>query len=212
MLKIDVFTFNPFQENTYVLSDETKQSAIIDPGCYENHEKLELTRFLEKNELTPTTILLTHSHIDHVLGIAYLVNKYNLPLEMNEIDLQGLRSVPIYGQTWGINAEPAPEPTMLLNEGDTVSFGNITLDVIFTPGHSPGSICFFHKETKTLIAGDVLFQESIGRTDLPGGNYDTLIKSIKEKLFVLADDVTVYPGHGPSTTIGEEKRENPFLR
>jgi hydroxyacylglutathione hydrolase len=212
MFKIDIFTFNPFQENTYVLSDETKQCVIIDPGCYENHEKLELSRFLEKNELTPTTILLTHSHIDHVLGVAYLVNKYNLSLEMNEIDLPGLRSVPVYGQTWGINAEVSPEPTMLLNEGDTVTFGNITLGVIFTPGHSPGSICFYHKESKTLIGGDVLFQESIGRTDLPGGDHNTLIKSIKEKLFPLGDDIKVYPGHGPATTIGYEKMNNPFLR
>jgi glyoxylase-like metal-dependent hydrolase (beta-lactamase superfamily II) len=212
MLKIDIFTFNPFRENTYVLSDDTKQCVIIDPGCYENHEKLELSRFLEKNELIPTTILLTHSHIDHVLGIAYLVNKYNLSLEMNEIDLPGLRSVPVYAQNWGINAEVAPEPTMLLNEGDTIGFGNTTLDVIFTPGHSPGSLCFYHKESKTLISGDVLFQESIGRTDLPGGDHNALLGNIKEKLFPLGDDVKVYPGHGPATTIGYEKINNPFLR
>lgn len=211
MLKIDSFTFNPFQENTYVLSDDSGECIIIDPGCYDAEEKEELAIFIDSKGLKPVKILLTHAHIDHVLGINFLAGKYGLPIVMNSIETELLKSASIYGQMWGIQVEPAPDPQEFLKDGDTFTFGKTELEVLFTPGHSPGSLSFYHRPTKQLIAGDVLFYGSIGRTDLPGGNFETLEKSIRTKLYTLEDDVIVYSGHGQSTTIGHEKRTNPFV-
>ena len=211
MLKIDSFTFNPFQENTYVLSDESGECIIIDPGCYDAEEKVELANFIDSKGLKPVKILLTHAHIDHVLGINFLAGKYGLPIVMNSIETELLKSASIYGQMWGIQVEPAPDPQEFLKDGDTFTFGKTELEVLFTPGHSPGSLSYYHRPTKQLIAGDVLFYGSIGRTDLPGGNFETLEKSIRTKLYTLEDDVIVYSGHGQSTTIGHEKRTNPFV-
>ena len=154
----------------------------------------------------------THGHIDHILGNNFVAGKYNLRLEMNALDVDLLQAAPVYGEMWGIHAEPSPDPEVFLTEGDEVSFGNSTLNVIETPGHSKGSISFYSSDNNFVIAGDVLFYGSIGRTDLPGGDFDTLIRSIKEKLFPLGDDCKVYSGHGPETTIGFEKRNNPFLQ
>ena len=211
MIAVNVFTFNPFQENTYILSDETKECIIIDPGCYDSFEKDELASFIENQKLKPVRLINTHCHIDHVLGNKFVSDKYKLQVELNMLEIPFLRAVTDYAPQYGIFCEPAPEPFALLNEGDIIKFGNSKLNVLFTPGHSPGEICLYSETDKFVIAGDVLFQMSIGRTDLPGGNYDTLIKSIREKLFTLPDEVTVYPGHGPSTTIGFEKKNNPFL-
>jgi len=211
MLSIQSFTFNPFQENTYILFDESKDCVIIDPGCYTAQERTELISFIENNGLNPLKLLNTHCHIDHVLGNSFISDKYKLELEINQLDLPTLIATTVYGPTMGIFMDKSPEPTAFLEEGDVVKFGNTALDVLFTPGHSPGSICFYDKETQTVIAGDVLFQGSIGRTDLPGGNFDTLINSIRQKLFTLDDRVKVYPGHGPPTGIGFEKKHNPFL-
>ena len=211
MLKIDSFTFNPFQENTYVLSDESGECIIIDPGCYDAEEKEELAIFIDSKGLKPVKLILSHAHIDHVLGINFLAGKYGLPIVMNSIETELLKSASIYGQMWGIQVEPAPDPQEFLKDGDTFTFGKTELEVLFTPGHSPGSLSFYHRPTKQLIAGDVLFYGSIGRTDLPGGNFETLEKSIRTKLYTLEDDVIVYSGHGQSTTIGHEKRTNPFV-
>lgn len=211
MIQIHSFTFNPFQENTYVLSDETKECVIIDPGCYTEEEKLELSGFISAKGLKPVKLLLTHAHIDHVLGNNYLCGKYNLKIEMNAIEKELLKSAELYGEMWGIKVEPSPVPEVFLNEGDEIRFGKSTLQIIFTPGHSPGSICFYNIEGKIIISGDVLFHGSIGRTDLPGGDYDTLISSINEKVFPLGDEYKVYPGHGPATTIAHEKKFNPFV-
>jgi len=211
MIQIDFFTFNPFQENTYILSDETKECLVIDPGCYDSFEKDELERFITDQNLKPVKLLNTHCHIDHVLGNKFVADKYKLPLELNSKEVPLLKAVKEYAPQYGIYCEPSPEAAVFLNEGDRVRFGNSELKVLFTPGHSPGSICFFNEKEKFIISGDVLFQMSIGRTDLPGGDYDTLIKSIREKLFVLDDDIKVYPGHGPMTNIGFEKKNNPFL-
>ena len=211
MLKINSFTFNPFQEDTYLLSDDFKNCVIVDPGCYTPEEKAELSNFIDSNGLKPIKILLTHAHIDHVLGINFLVGKYNIPIVMNAIEIDLLKSAGVYGQMWGVQVEPSPEPTEFLADGDTFSFSTIDLEVLFTPGHSPGSLSFFHRTSKQLIAGDVLFNGSIGRTDLPGGNFEILEKSIRTKLYTLEDDVIVYSGHGPNTTIGKEKKSNPFV-
>lgn len=211
MLEVKCFPFNPFQENTYVLYDETRECVIIDPGCYSPEEKQELATFISENKLTPMKLLLTHAHIDHILGNNFVTGKYGLKIEMNEHDVKLLQAAPSYGTMWGINCEPSPDPEVMLKEGDTISFGNTELEIYFTPGHSAGSICFYNRKKNVVIAGDVLFYESIGRTDLPGGNHPTLIKSIKEKLFPLGEACTVYPGHGPETTIGHEMKNNPFL-
>ena len=210
-MTVDYFTFNPFQENTYILSDETRQCIIIDSGCYDSNEKDELSSFIENQKLKPVKLLNTHCHIDHVLGNKFVADKYKLQLELNFLEIPLIRAVADYAPQYGIFCEPSPEPFALLNENDIVKFGNSELKVLFTPGHSPGSICFYAEKDKIIISGDVLFQMSIGRTDLPGGDYDTLIKSIREKLFTLPGDVKVYPGHGPVTTIGYEKSNNPFL-
>ena len=213
MIKIQSFTFNGFQENTYVLFDESKKCIIIDPGCYEQNEKLELVRFIVDNELEPVKLINTHCHIDHVLGNRFVAEKWSLDLEMHELDLPTLRSVKDYCQLYGFhNYEESPEPSTFLKEGDKIHFGNSSLDVLFAPGHAPGHIVLYSKEQHFVIGGDVLFQMSIGRTDLPGGDYDTLISSIKDKLLPLDEQTKVYCGHGPSTTIGFEKANNPFLK
>jgi hydroxyacylglutathione hydrolase len=212
MITIHSFTFNPFQENTYIVSDETSDCIIIDPGCYTKNEKQILVDFISDKKYRPVKILLTHSHIDHILGNNFLAGKYGIPIEMSEIEIPLLMAASEYGKMWGIDAEPSPEPTLFITEGKNIVFGNTLLKAIFTPGHSQGSFSFLHAESNSLFSGDVLFMQSIGRTDLPGGNYDVLMKSIKEKLLILDDEIKVYPGHGPSTTIGNERRTNPFLQ
>jgi hydroxyacylglutathione hydrolase len=210
-MKFQAFTFNPFEENTYVLYDDTAECIIVDPGCYTGNEKSELSEFIIVNKLKPVKILLTHSHIDHILGINYLYGKFNLPIQMSFIETSMLHAAREYGHMWGIDVEPSPDPEFNVTENTEISFGNTKLQSIFTPGHSPGSYSYLHRESKNLFSGDVLFMQSIGRTDLPGGDYAVLIKSIKEKLMILDDDIIVHPGHGPSTTIGNERKENPFL-
>lgn len=211
MITIESFTFGPFQENTYVLFDETSECIIIDPGCYDEAERQKLAKFIEDKKLKPVKLINTHCHLDHVFGNRYVADKYNLKLEINEHDKKVLDSFLMSASLYGLNAEPSPQPSVYLNEGDIIKFGNSELEIVFTPGHSPGSITFYNRPQKFMIAGDVLFYGSIGRTDLPGGNYQTLINSIKNKLFPLGDDYTVYNGHGSSTTIGFEKKNNPFL-
>ena len=212
VIQITSFTFGPFQENTYILHDETQECAILDPGCYTPEEKNKLADSIKHQGLKPVKILLTHAHLDHILGNNFVCGKYNLKPEMHKEDLLMLQSAKMVGDMYGISAEPSPEPDVFLDEKDTVRFGSSELRILFTPGHSRGSICFYNTEQTFVIAGDVLFYESIGRTDLPGGDYATLITSIRENLFILPDDFKVHPGHGPSTTIGHEKKYNPFLQ
>ena len=213
MITVQAFTFNPFQENTYVLFDETKECVIIDPGCYEKTEQETLKNFIEENNLTPVKLINTHCHIDHVLGNKFVADTWGLDLEMHELDLPLLHSVKDYCTAYGFtNYKQSPEPKILLKEGEHITFGNSSLDILFTPGHAPGHITLHSTEQNFVIAGDVLFQTSIGRTDLPGGDYDTLIESIKTVLLPLVDDTQVFCGHGPSTTIGFERANNPFLK
>lgn len=211
MLSLKSFVFNPFQENTFVMSNENKECIIFDPGCYSSAEQNELSKYIEGEELKPILLVNTHCHIDHVLGNKFVTEKYEVPLWIHKEGLPLLQAAPVYGQTYGVQMLPSPHPEKFLDESDTVSLGKEKLQIIFVPGHSPGSICFYSKENKFLIGGDVLFYESIGRTDLPGGNHSQLLTHIKEKLFALDDDTVVYCGHGPETTIGHEKKHNPFL-
>ena len=210
-MQVAQFTFNEFSENTYVLFDETKQCVIVDPGCYKASEQEELTRFIKDNELTPTMLINTHCHIDHILGNAFVANKYNIPLYMHKQEIETYEGTSRWAQLFGMVIEEIPNNRIYLNEGDEVAFGNTKLQVLFTPGHSVASLSFYEANTQQLISGDVLFYQSIGRTDLPGGNFDTLIQSIKTKLFTLPNETVVYSGHGPKTTIGTEKSTNPFL-
>ena len=211
MMQIARFTFNPFQENTYVLYDETLECVIIDPGCYEPEEKEELFNFIQTQTLKPVHLLNTHCHIDHVLVNKFVGEAFKLQPEIHELEEKLLDACLQYGQVYGIFMEASPAPITNLKEGVAIKFGNCTLEMIHAPGHSPGSICFWHKESDTLIGGDVLFSQSIGRTDLPGGDTETLLRSIREKLFILPRKTIVYPGHGPETSIEFEKANNPFL-
>jgi glyoxylase-like metal-dependent hydrolase (beta-lactamase superfamily II) len=210
MFSIQTFGFNPFQENTYVLFDETNEAVIIDAGCYEREEEKELSDFIAHKNLIVKALLNTHSHIDHILGSYYVKDKYKVPMFIHRLDETTLRMGKMSAQMYGLARYTDVTPDDFLNEDEPVNFGNQTFDVLFLPGHAPGHVGFYHPEQKVLIGGDVLFNRSIGRTDLPGGDYDTLIESIHKKIFTLPDDVVVYPGHGPTTTVGEEKVENPF--
>lgn len=211
-MTVSGFTFNAFSENTYLLHDTTKQCIVVDPGCYEKAEQQALKAFIEAEGLQVVLLLNTHCHIDHVLGNQFIINTYHVPFLIHEADLPILRAVPTYAANYGFPLYNPAEPTGFLTPGEPVTFGETTLEVRFAPGHAPGHVVFYHEPTETVIGGDVLFQGSIGRTDLPGGNYDTLMESIRTQLLTLPDAVTVYAGHGPATTIGAERRSNPFLR
>lgn len=210
MFRVQVFVFNPFQENTYVLYDETKEAVIVDPGCYEKDEKHELVEFIRAGHLNITMLLNTHCHIDHVLGNAFVKEKFKTKLYIHRGDEPVLKAVSAYAPNYGFQQYQESTPDAYLTEGDEIILGNQKLKVLFVPGHAPGHVAFYNEKEKVVIGGDVLFQNSIGRTDLPGGDFDTLIKSIHQKLFTLPDNVTVFPGHGPKTTIGVEKITNPF--
>lgn len=211
MLSVVRFTFNPFQENTYVIHDG-KEAIVVDPGCWNSSEERELERFLTTNGLTPVRLVLTHAHIDHILGCAWMHKRYGLSPELHEADLRILKGGERTASMYGIPYDPAPEPKGFIREGDVIRIGAEELKVLFVPGHAPGHIALYHAPGKFVVSGDVLFQNSVGRVDLPGGDMDTLLRSIREQLFPLGDDVTVHSGHGPETTIGREKRSNPFLK
>jgi glyoxylase-like metal-dependent hydrolase (beta-lactamase superfamily II) len=211
MLHIVRFTFNPFQENTYVLH-EGQEAIVVDPGCWNPSEQRELEDYLTQNALRPVRLVLTHAHIDHILGCAWMRDRYGLLPELHRADLPVLAAGERSATMYGLPYDPAPEPKAFITEGSTILLGKEELQVLFVPGHAPGHIAFFHPAGRFVVSGDVLFQNSIGRTDLPGGNMDTLLRSIREQLFPLGDDVTVYSGHGPETTIGRERKHNPFLR
>lgn len=210
MLYVQGFTFNDIQENTYVLFDEEGEAAIVDPGCYDKEEEEALTEFIQSKSLKVKMVLNTHGHIDHVLGNYFATQKFNVPLVIGEHDEATLRSSKIAAGIYGFERYTEVLPQQYLKEGDKVRIGSEELITLFTPGHAPGHIAFYHAPSKALLGGDVLFYRSIGRADLPGGNADVLINTIHQKFFTLPDDVTVYSGHGPTTTIGEEKLLNPF--
>ena len=212
-MKIKSFTFNPFQENTFVVYDDTKECVIIDPGCYTDKERDELRRFITSEGLKPVKLINTHCHIDHVLGNKFVSELWDLELYMNKEDLSLLENAGNIGKMYGMeDYEGSPYPKHFLAQDDTLTFGESSFKILFTPGHAPGHICLYSKESNLVIAGDVLFQGSIGRTDLPGGDHSTLINSIITQLFPLPNETQVFCGHGPSTTIGYEKEHNPFLQ
>ncbi len=212
MLKVHKHTFNPFQENTYIITDETKECVIIDPGCSNDKERGQLVQTIQANGLKPVKLLNTHCHIDHFPGNKFVCDSYGLLPEFHQVELQVMYAALDYQALFGFSLEASPEPVHYLKEGDEVKFGNTTLQVLFTPGHSPGSLSFYNEAARIIISGDVLFQGGIGRYDLPGASGKVLYKTIMEKLMTLPDDVKVYSGHGPETFIGVEKRSNPYLQ
>ena len=211
MIQIKSFTCNPYQENSYLLFDETLECVIIDPGMYSGDEQNALLKFIADKKLKPVLLLNTHCHIDHVLGNKFIYETYGLLPQFHQGEEIMLNSVIAYAPQMGIRYEVSPPAEVFLPESGSIEFGNSKLQIIFAPGHSPGHLCFYSPEDNFIIGGDVLFYQSIGRTDLPGGNHAQLIKNIKEKLFVLPEDCKVYSGHGPATSIGFEKQHNPFL-
>jgi glyoxylase-like metal-dependent hydrolase (beta-lactamase superfamily II) len=212
MFQIKTFTFNPVQENTYILYNENNECIIIDPGCYFDSEKEELTAFIKNHKLEPQLLLNTHCHLDHVFGNKFIAEEFKLTLNTHLLEKEILEMAPASGLMFNLPFDNYQGEVIYLKEGDVISLGDDELKVIHAPGHSPGSICFYCAKQNFLIAGDVLFQNSIGRTDLPYGDHDALIKNIKEKLFKLPPAVTVYPGHGPETTIESEIKGNPYLQ
>ena len=211
MLKIKTFVFSPIQENTYLLYNEFKQCIIIDPGCYFPEEKDELKAFITQSALEPQMLLNTHCHLDHVFGNKDIAETYALTLQIHEKEKVMLDLAPASGLMYNMPFNNYTGDLLFLKDGEKIVLGGDELEIILAPGHSPGHICFYCAKQHFIISGDVLFNRSIGRTDLPGGDHKTLLNSIRTKLFVLPDETVVYSGHGPVTTIGEEKLYNPFL-
>ncbi len=211
MFTIKTFEFNDFGVNTYVLSSDNKECIIIDPGCYTQDEKRMLDNYISENDLKVVKLLITHCHIDHILGISHIEDVYHLGATIHHKGADILRASVGYGSVFGFEVDRVVKAADFIIEGDKICLGDNKLSVLYTPGHAEGSICLVCHKDKFVITGDVLFNGSIGRTDLPGGDYNVLMNSIKTKLFTLDDDYTVYPGHGPTTTIGYEKVNNPFI-
>ena len=211
MLYLKCFCFNPFQQNTYLIYDDKGEAFIIDPGNFTASENEELKNFIAQKGLKLTRLLLTHAHIDHILGNKFIFDTYGLFPEVHKADVFFIEKMQHSSEMYGIKADLSPMPEKYINEGDKITLGDYTFDCIYTPGHSPGSISFYNPQNKLLISGDVLFSGSIGRTDLPLSNHADIMISIKEKLFILPDVVKVYSGHGAPTSIGVEKEYNPFF-
>lgn len=209
--QVKTFTHNPFGTNSYVCHNDS-DAVIVDASCSNPEEESEITDYIRFNDLTVQHLLLTHAHIDHILGCKTLSDRFNLSWQAHLDTAIWLKEAQTQALIYGLQMPPVPEPSIWLNEQSTVTFGNARWRILYTPGHAPGSICFVDDESQFIIAGDVLFQQSIGRTDLPGGNMGTLMASIFQKLLTLPDEMTVYAGHGPPTTIGLERMQNPFLQ
>ncbi|RIV26828.1 MBL fold metallo-hydrolase [Fibrisoma montanum] len=210
---IQVFEFSPFSENTYVVADDTTgEAVVIDPGCYDQSEKETLSRFIDERKLTVKYLLLTHAHLDHVFGCAYVKRKYGVKLYLHEQDMVIYNDVPTRCTLYGLRGYEPTDVDAFIKAGDQFTFGNITLDVVFVPGHAPGHVAFINHAERYVIGGDTLFQGSVGRTDFPYSNHTDLMNSIRTQLYTLPDDYTVYPGHMEPTTIGREKQTNPFVR
>lgn len=211
MLNVKIFQFNPLQENTYLVFNEAKQCIIVDPGCYTEQERDQLAQFISSKQLKPVLLVNTHCHLDHVFGNKFIHDQYGLELHIHAGEQKVLEMAPTSGLMWNLPFDNYQGTLHFLSESTPIHLGEDKLEVLYTPGHSPASISFYSKEDDLLIAGDVLFRESVGRTDLPGGNPDILAHSIKTQFYTLPDETIVYPGHGIPTTIGHEKHHNPFI-
>jgi len=211
MTRIAAFTFNGFEENTYVLSDESGACVIIDPGCSTPSEEQELASYIREHHLRPERLINTHCHIDHILGNAFVTEQWNLKPEAHRNEIPVLESAEAIARAYGLPYRNSPPIAHFLEEGQSIRFGNTTFKLLFVPGHSPGHIALYQPDEKFILSGDVLFLGSIGRYDLPGSNFNELVHSIMNKLMKLPGEVKVYPGHGPSTRIDQEREKNPFI-
>lgn len=209
--KVSRLIFNSFGVNTYIVNDETGKCLIIDPGCESKKEEKILLDFITEHKFQPVGMINTHFHIDHIAGNTFICNTFNLKPQCHKNSKMFWETATEFGSVFGIKVQNVITPVNFIEEGDILRYGNSSLTVLYTPGHADGSVCLVNHDERYVIAGDVLFRDSIGRTDLPTGNFDTLYQSISTKLFTLPDDYIVYPGHGPETTIGYEKLNNPFL-
>ena len=212
MIQVQAFTFNPFGENTYLLFDETKECVVVDPGCHNYEERKTLKDFIEAQQLKVVHLLNTHAHIDHVLGNEFIKRTYKVKLHLHQKDLPLLNNAASRAEYYGFPNYEGSTVDVFIEEGDKITFGNSTLDILFVPGHAPGHVAFVNVEQNICISGDVLFKSSIGRTDFPLCSYEDLQKSIRTKLYTLPAEVVVYPGHGITTTIGFERKHNPFIK
>ena len=212
MLQVMSFTFNPFSENTYIVSNENKECIIFDPGMYSSQEEQILDTYIKTAGLKPIYLINTHCHIDHIFGNTYCSETYQLELQCHSLEKQILAMGKTSAALYGLHYRESIEPTIFLKENESIKLGEDSLKMFLTPGHSPGSLSFYSQKDGFVIAGDVLFSNSIGRSDLPLGNHETLIHSIKEHLLSLPDETVVFSGHGPETTIGYERAHNPFLQ
>ena len=211
MMKIFTLVFSPIKVNTYILADQSGDCAIIDCGCYNTNESEELAGFIKNKNLNPVLLLNTHCHLDHIFGNKFVLDKYNLKTFSSEYDEMNRKNSVQHAMLFGLNMDEPPEPAGFLTDNQVITFGTTDLVVLHVPGHAPGSLSFYSEKNNCVFTGDALFAGSIGRTDLPGGDYDTLIKSIISKLFVLPPSTVVYPGHGNKTTIESEMKSNPFF-
>lgn len=214
MISIKDFQFNMLPVNTYVVWDETKEAVVIDPGCYYPEEGEQLCTFIRSNGLKIKHLLNTHLHFDHIYGNPIIENEFGVLAEANEADMPWLTEIRQRLAAFGIHSKVTINPIQpenRLKDGDTIAFGNTVFYVLQIPGHSPGSVVFYSETDGVLFTGDVIFQGSIGRTDFPDGNHEDLISGIRNKLMTLPDSTVIYPGHGPSTSIGYERNNNPYI-
>ncbi len=211
MLKVEKFVVNSLQENSYVVSDDSGQCIFIDPGFYFPEEHDEIKNYVKVNNLKPVLIANTHCHFDHIMGVEFIRNEYGIPFIAHPDDAFWIVNAVEQGQMFGFDMAPVEAPDSFFQKNEKLEFGNTSFEIIPIPGHSPGHVVFYSKNENILIAGDVLFYRSIGRSDLPGGDHQKLITNIKDKLFKLPDETKVFCGHGPDTILGDEKKSNPFL-
>jgi glyoxylase-like metal-dependent hydrolase (beta-lactamase superfamily II) len=211
MLTIHSFCFNAFQENTYVIYNEKKNAMIVDPGCYLKNEQDELSGFISENKLKPTLLLNTHCHLDHVFGNNFVSEQYGLTAHFHKNEQAVIDRLPQGGERWGVPCEPYKGPVQYIEQDEIIQLDDATFQVLLTPGPSPGSVCFYNKQQDFMIGGDLIFKDGVGRTDLPGCNPLDLINSIRTQILPLPDTMTIYAGHGPETTLGREKKANPYI-
>jgi glyoxylase-like metal-dependent hydrolase (beta-lactamase superfamily II) len=210
-MKVFKLVFSPIEVNTYILADDSGNCAIIDCGCYDKNEFNRLVNLLESKKLKPVILLNTHCHLDHIFGNGFIAEKYKLKPFENILEEPNRKNSVNHALLFGLTMKTPPEPEGFISDGEKIVFGNNTLLSLYVPGHTAGSIAFYSEQDGCVFTGDALFAGSIGRTDLPGGNFDTLIKSIKSQLITLPGQTIVYSGHGPETTIEREINTNPYL-